>query len=189
MPRFQTQPLLDELTAAAEAHVPNVEALQALPDDVLQWKPSPDRWSVAECIEHLNIANRHYVPEIARRIAAAPAAEVDSYKTAFVGNYFATAMHPDRISKRVKTPKMFNPASSTVDAEAAFETHLDHSRQIVDLLAQARQHDLGRIRITSALGNILRFRLGDALRLVVYHNQRHLLQARNVLAEREKVAA
>src|SRR5258707_9226064 len=33
-----------------------------LADDRFNWKPGPERWSIAQCVEHLNATARAYLP-------------------------------------------------------------------------------------------------------------------------------
>ncbi len=50
-------------------------------------------------------------------------------------------------------------------------------------IKQAGNFDLERLRITSTLGPIIRFKLGDTYRFMVAHDQRHILQMKKVMAE------
>jgi hypothetical protein len=50
-------------------------------------------------------------------------------------------------------------------------------RQILTLLETEKKVDLRKIKIRTTLP-ILKFRLGDTLRFVIYHVNRHLVQAK-----------
>lgn len=183
MPAVAVAPLLDELAAAAQLNVDTVtHTFAPLPDEALLWKPAADRWSIAECLQHLNLTNRHYVEAAQRALAEAPpSGPAEAYTPTWAGRQLYTRMHPDRIDNRVKTFGILTPASADLDAQAVLAEYLTRAGQTVVLIGESRAVDLGRIRVPSALVRMLRFKLGDVLQLVVYHDQRHLLQARRVL--------
>uniref|UniRef100_UPI003B3A08E1 DinB family protein n=1 Tax=Spirosoma sp. TaxID=1899569 RepID=UPI003B3A08E1 len=39
-----------------------------LSDEQLRWKPAPDRWSIVECLQHLNLAERFYIRNIQHKV-------------------------------------------------------------------------------------------------------------------------
>ena len=47
------------------------ELVGTLTDAQFAWSPAPDRWSVGQCIEHLNVTARAYLPSLDEAIAAA----------------------------------------------------------------------------------------------------------------------
>ncbi|MBP6828383.1 MAG: DinB family protein, partial [Saprospiraceae bacterium] len=67
-----TAQLLEHLTGQTEEFLRKaVSEWQMLPPEVLSAKPSPEKWSAAQCLEHLNIYGRHYLPEIEKAIGRA----------------------------------------------------------------------------------------------------------------------
>ena len=42
-----------------------------LSEDQFTWQPRPGAWSVAQCIDHLNVTARHYLPRLDEGIAEA----------------------------------------------------------------------------------------------------------------------
>ncbi|MEE8148016.1 MAG: hypothetical protein V3T24_10465, partial [Longimicrobiales bacterium] len=54
--------------------------------------------------------------------------------------------------------------------------------ELLRLLKAAEGADLTRIKVPSPASSLIRFRLGDAFRLIVEHEKRHLLQATRVMA-------
>jgi hypothetical protein len=69
---LELEPEIDEfrqqferLSAAAD------ELVMPLTDEQFNWQPAPGAWSVAECIEHLNITARMYLPRLDEGIAEA----------------------------------------------------------------------------------------------------------------------
>src|SRR5829696_6658254 len=45
--------------------------VEPLTDEQFTWRPSPESWSVAECIDHLNTTARLYLPQLDEAIANA----------------------------------------------------------------------------------------------------------------------
>jgi len=50
------------------------------------------------------------------------------------------------------------------------------------VIEKSRDADIQQVKVASPASALLRFRLGDALRLMVEHNKRHLKQADAVMA-------
>ena len=59
--------------------------------------------------------------------------------------------------------------------------------ETLGLVKTARTADIQKPKIISAAGSILKLRAGDALRFVIAHEQRHVLQAQKIL-EGKKVS-
>lgn len=151
----------------------------------LHQKANPDSWSAIECLEHLNIAGRHYIAEIRYKLDHATARQqmpVAMYKPAMIGNYMAKSMLPKEgeITNKMKTFGGFHPKIGA-GTKAIINEFLEQQEAMIALLEEARTYNLERIKIKSVLGNILRFRLGDAFRFVIAHNTRHILQAQKAL--------
>jgi hypothetical protein len=68
------------------------------------------------------------------------------------------------------------------------ETAVDRLNDLITTLKNFRslvkecgEYDLNSVKVASALGKIIRFRLGDAIHIVAAHNERHLVQMQNAL--------
>ena len=65
-------PELEAFRAQFEALSADAGALvDPLTDAQFTWSPSPDVWSVGQCIEHLNVTARAYLPALDEGIASA----------------------------------------------------------------------------------------------------------------------
>lgn len=49
------------------------------------------------------------------------------------------------------------------------------------LLEKLKNIDLQKIKIVSLFSNFIKYNLGDSMEMIVSHDQRHLLQAKNVM--------
>ena len=61
------------------------------------------------------------------------------------------------------------------------EEFIGLNETLLDQLSKARQVNVNKVRIKSGIGNIIRFKLADALGFVVAHNQRHIIQIHQLL--------
>ena len=155
-----------------------------LNDDQFNWRPPSGGWSVAQCIEHLNITARVYLPALDEGIAEAIRRGLygeGPFRYNWFGRMFVKAVEPPP-RFRAQTAKVFMPALSRPRQEtlAAFRAY---QVQFIDRLRQANGLDLSRARVKSPATNLIRVPLGSAFALMVGHERRHLWQARNVLAE------
>ena len=147
------------------------------------WRPAPEAWGVADCLEHLNVVARLYLPSLDEGIA--DAIRRGQYAEGpFVYNWFSRlfvkSMEPPARLK-MKAPKPFVPGAARTRHEimAAFRAY---QVQFIDRLRQANGLDLARARVTSPASRWIRLPLGAAFALTTAHERRHLWQARNVTA-------
>lgn len=157
-----------------------------LDDQKLSMKESSDKWSVLECIEHLNIADAHYLDQFDKKLNAAEQSESDQFKPGLFGNYFVKMIKPKEdgvIPSPMKTMKKFVPTNRT--STNTIDKFLSDQDEILKVLDKCRHLNLNKIKITSAIGPIVTFKLGDALRFLIGHNQRHVIQAQSVLGALE----
>src|SRR5262245_41982107 len=65
-------PEIDSFRKQFEGISAEADALVApLSDQQLAWQPSPEAWSVAQCLDHLNMSARLYLPMLDEGIANA----------------------------------------------------------------------------------------------------------------------
>ena len=60
--------LINELLAVTEAATEKARKLRQLPESKLNFKEDPEKWSILECIEHLNRYGDYYLPEIEKAV-------------------------------------------------------------------------------------------------------------------------
>ncbi|MGB0929892.1 MAG: DinB family protein [Chitinophagales bacterium] len=150
----------------------------------LNWKASEKEWSILECIEHLNRYGDFYLPEITQRIAAASKKEGNMvFKSGLLGNYFAKGMLPKEKLNKMNTFKSMNPSGSQLD-KSTLEKFINQQKQMLDLLQQARNIDLNKTKTSISISTLIKLKLGDTFRVVIYHNQRHIVQANKVKEKR-----
>lgn len=186
MAAFDTRELIGELQAALRGQLARVEELRALPLDVLQRRPASDRWSVLEVVGHMNLSSGHYHRHLQRIYAD----ENNGlrFRSTFVPGFWgermtrAMAPRPDRsIGWKMRTLGMFEPRSVQSDALRVLDDFENMCRDLLGLLERARTRGLEGEKVVSTLGPVFRFKVGDAFRFPVAHQERHMLQIARTL--------
>jgi hypothetical protein len=177
------------LTAEIDAFRAEFERLSAaadglvtpLSEDQFTWQPAPGAWSVAECIEHLNVTARLYLPKLDEAIADAIRrgryAE-GPFRYNWIGRFVVRSMEPPARFK-IKAPKIFQPppARSRHEIMAGFRAY---QVQFIDRLRQANGLDLAGAKVSSPASKWIRLPLGSGFALMCAHERRHLWQAERV---------
>ncbi|MEO9964632.1 MAG: DinB family protein [Reichenbachiella sp.] len=178
--------LIDSLIADTEQVKSEAESFVMLTQEELKYKPDPDGWCVLECIEHLNIADAHYISQFEKKFSTAPHSDNPNFKPGWIGSYFVRMIKPKEdgtIPSPMKTLKKFVPEVNVqYDTLAKF---IEDQDLIIEMLNISKKLDLNKVKITSAIGPIVTFKLGDAFRFLIGHNQRHIIQAQRVLQKVE----
>jgi hypothetical protein len=175
----QLQNVVAEFTAAQQ----RLHRLAAnVPEKLWSVRADPARWSVGECVAHLNLTAEAYLPLIRRGIAeaknlgGAPAAR---FRRDPVG-WLLWRTAPPPVRYRVRTTAPFVPAADQPQARA-LETFDHLQAEQVHLVEQADGLPLGRVRVTSPFDSRLRYNLFSCLTILPRHQQRHIWQAEQVL--------
>jgi hypothetical protein len=174
--------LRDALLHTTDRLITIAKGFKECSPEQLNHKASPDRWSVLECLEHLNLYGDFYLPAIERQMAAHPAATPGLiFKSGTIGNYFAGLMKGrNGAIKKMKSPPDKNPANSALST-TTIDRFIKQQEKMKALLQRSRTADLTRVKVPITLTRLIRLRLGDTFRFVVYHNERHMAQAQRCI--------
>lgn len=169
--KFRDQ--FEQLSAEADA------LTSPLSDEQFTWRPGPDSWSVAECLDHLNATARIYLPALDEGISDAIRRGVygeGPFKYNWLGRL---SVRFSDLPMRLKAPDDVLPGPGRTRREilAAFRAY---QVQYIDRLRQANGVDLARARVRMPATGWLRIPLGSGFALMVVHSRRHLAQARRV---------
>lgn len=186
MDALNTLALIDLLQTRLRDQRAQLEALRTLPLATLTRRPDPKRWSVLEVVEHMNLSSGVYH----RRLDACYAEANNGLRFAPTftpgrwGQLATTAMQPGadgRIGWRMRTLFAFEPRTAHTQGLTAIDRCTAMLQGFEGLLERARTRGIEGERITSTLGPILRFKVGDAFRFPIAHQDRHFLQIRRTL--------
>jgi len=177
-PRSATN-LLQTLAERTRENLRIAETFLALPSSALHRRPRPESWNALECLAHLNKYSAYYLPEMRQRMATTKhRGNTATFTSSWLGNKFAAGMKPGERMRKISAPGNANPAKhAELVTETTLADFLRSQEETLELLALAAHVDLTRTTTGTSLTNLLRLRLGDTLRVVVYHNWRHVEQA------------
>ena len=149
----------------------------------LNWKPSADRWSVAQCFDHLLTSNKGYFPVIEDVLAGKKRTfwERMPVLPGLAGKLLIKSLDPAS-TRKIKAPKRFQPAQSDISG-SVINDFVDQQGKIVEKMKATEHLDLEKIVITSPVSAAITYSLMDAYRIIVVHEQRHFQQAKRVMEE------
>ena len=166
---------LDENDRRAE------DLVRDLDDERLNWRPDERSWSIAQCLDHLNVASRTYaVPmgealEKARRRGAGRRGPIQPGP---LERWFIASMEPPP-KRKLPAPKKIVPAARKAGAEVMADWRRIQA-EVRDLLREAAGTDLNRTRFANPFIPLIRFSVGAGFRVIAAHQRRHLWQAGRV---------
>ncbi|HEY9127742.1 MAG TPA: DinB family protein [Acidobacteriaceae bacterium] len=182
---------------------PDIESLQAqlrsaseeagslaagLTDEQAARRPSPDSWSVSECLDHLAITNRAYLAALTTASDRARAQGRLRRRPALPGwlaSVFLRQLEPPvRPGRKIRAPKSIQPRQGLPLAEAHAE-FLSSQKLVHAFLEANADLDLAGIRFVNPFVPGVRFSVASGLHIIVAHERRHLWQARQVLQAAE----
>jgi DinB superfamily len=168
---------LDEADHRARALTSNLSEQQ------LNWRPSPDEWSIGQCLHHLLVFNRLYVPAISRALDDQTPHPVSEVTPGWVGGWFMrTYVEPGPNTRRLGSPQKINPEDRI--NPCVVDDFLRCNQHMKDTVRRAAEYDVNRIRYKNPLVPLVRFTVGVGLELTWKHQFRHLLQAERVKQSR-----
>ncbi|MBO0720403.1 MAG: DinB family protein [Blastocatellia bacterium] len=174
---------LKEIIAEAEAISREAqERFLRLNSEQLNWKPTPESWSIAQCIDHLITSSNSYFPQFDQIIGGKKKTTLLQslpFLPGIWGRLLIKALSPNS-NRKFKAPQSFQPASSKIDP------------QIISKFAAQQNELIGKIRategrapekviISSTALKIVTYSLLDAYRILLVHERRHFKQAQRVM--------
>jgi hypothetical protein len=138
-----------------------------------------DKWSVLQCLEHLNRYSVYYLKVIDDKLGEAKEKSTEEVKYSWFGKMSIKSMHPDN-RKKSKTLGRLNPAASGVNRQA-LEDFISHQKNLIGIMEKSEKYSLNSIRIPADVFKLLKLRLGECLEFLIIHQQRHILQIRELL--------
>lgn len=176
---MNSETIINELIELTQKNLSDVQVFKNLTDSQLNLKHTTESWSILECIEHLNRYGNFYVPEISERMKHSKFKTSPTFKTGILGNYFAKSMLPKEKLNKMKTFKSMNPNNSSLDKQV-LDTFMQQQESLIELLRDARHTDLTKVKTAISISKLIKLRLGDTFRVVIYHNLRHIVQAKRI---------
>jgi uncharacterized damage-inducible protein DinB len=152
-----------------------IDATKGLSDAQWNFKAGPDRWSIAQCMEHIAAAEDYIRGIVVEKVMVAPAVpERDTKKT----DDAVVALVPDR-SKKAQAPEPLVPTNRYGSPDASLKHFLESREKTEDFLKATpglRDH-----AVDSPLGAKM-----DGYEFVLFiaaHSERHTKQILEVKAD------
>ena len=162
----------------ARASFGNLSAAQ------LNWKPSAERWSIAQCFEHLITSSRGYLP-IMESVRGGKKQSTFWERLpvwpGLAGKLLIKSLDPAS-TRKLKAPKNFQPAQSEI-SPTIIDDFVAQQEQVIEGMKSTSHLDLEKIVITSPALSFVAYSLMDGYRIIVTHEKRHLQQAQRVAEE------
>lgn len=165
-----------EIDAVTESFL---SAFGTLTNDELNRKPTPESWSIAQIIEHLIITNKSYYPIIESAqngILKLPLVARIDFIVNFFGKLILKSVKPGS-KKKIKTFPIWQPAHSSIP-EGILQRFEKEQSELKDFIYASKDLlDLRAVIHSPANKNIV-YRLETAFDIIIAHEKRHFLQAK-----------
>lgn len=181
--KLNSDKIITELTDLTNKLRADAIILKSLDAESLNRKSSNESWSALECLDHLVQYGDYYNNELLRRVKSSKTIPSKEFSTGMIGNYFAKMMIPKEGMKKMKSPKDKIPRKSNLTPEL-IEAFIAQQDQLLLILEKAKSVNLGNVKCSITLSRFIKLKLGDTLRFVIYHNWRHMEQAKKATSLR-----
>lgn len=148
----------------------------------LNWKPAADVWSIAECLDHLILADRNYFQDL-RAISGGTYRMTFWEKYSPLSGLLGTALRnqmTEDVRKKMSAPSKLKPELSEYEMDI-LEKYRKNLSELMDLVSQCSEIDLDHCIINSPTLPWITYSLRHALDFLFEHEHRHLNQAIRVM--------
>jgi hypothetical protein len=149
---LESQNLLQ--TVVEEANKNSQEAQRLVTDlseGQMSWTSSPDRWSIAQCLDHLAVTSREFNPYFTAAIKRGrekwPITSAIPYRPTRMGGWLIRQVVPET-TRKVPAPKVFRPSQSPA-IEDALEKFLTQQTEFLRFVREAEAVNYNRTRLRS----------------------------------------
>jgi uncharacterized damage-inducible protein DinB len=155
----------------------------SLSESQMQWKPAPDKWSVLECLVHLNIVSQYYANQLKFKLEHTPSPQAlpIEFEMSFNGKVMLSFVDP-KSTRKVPAPSMFKPKLYHLDTEKVLNRYFAILDDLEEAIRKSDRIDWN-TPLISPFTSWIKFRLGDVLIFITAHQQRHINQALRVLEQ------
>uniref|UniRef100_A0A7V3E6J0 DinB family protein n=1 Tax=Ignavibacterium album TaxID=591197 RepID=A0A7V3E6J0_9BACT len=184
--RLTLKNLKENFINDSESFLTEVRKLYSLDNIQLNWKPSADIWSIAECIEHLAVTNKLYIDEMNNQLSGELFKCDDSeepVKHKFFGKMIIKAVDPSN-NKKTKTFKVFSPLYGNYD-KTVLDKLIQIQQGLINSVAGSVNVDFNKYVMSSPASKFVKENFCDVLEIIRLHNKRHLIQIEQLLSNEQ----
>ncbi len=182
-----TKQLIEDIKTITFANLEVIrEKILCLSEEQKSWKLNDTTWSINETLAHLNEYAKFYHVTLLRRIEKT---RFTTPRINFISSPLGLAAwqsmklgNAKNIKRKFKSPKLYNPTFEVSLLTGNEVTDFEKGQiELLEIIDKAEKVSLRKVKIPISISKIIRFRLGDALMYVVYHNERHVQQVLNTM--------
>jgi hypothetical protein len=175
------------LIAEMDANVSHLESITTgLSREQFNWRPEAGRWSIGECVGHLNIVIAGDLAPMRAAIENGRArglTGVGPFRYGFLSQKLIAGMDVP-MKRKFKAPKSYMPPPEA-DPKGTVAEYARVSAELRKLAVSANGLDLARVKtelpaLPRPVRLLLKMALGARLTLITTHDRRHLYQAEQV---------
>lgn len=187
MKGFSTEELIANLKQITQSNIDFVnKKCVHLGENQLEWRPNQGSWNIQEILSHLNSFSSYYHKNFKLRIKNTKFKNVkENFVPSPLGKSAWKSMKLGRannIKRKFKAPKNYNPSLNTsLISKDAVTQFINDQKEMIEILELSKTVNLKKVKIKISISKLVRLRLGDALMFVIYHNERHVQQIKNVM--------
>lgn len=159
--------------------------VEPLSSEQANWRPDPDRWSIAQVLDHLAATTGPLAPallEAGVKARAAGRVSDGPFRYGPLSRWFLRSLAPAG-ARPLPAPKLYRPSASALDLAETTRRFLEAQRAFESAAESAEGLDLARVRVASPALRLFRLPLGVWCLSTAAHTLRHLAQAERVRAD------
>lgn len=185
-----TESLFQELEKITKTSIDTVQKqLSKLSHSQLEWKPNSETWNLLEIFAHLNEYALYYHPAFSKKIDTTRFRDPkEQFISSPLGRSAWKSMklgNAKNVKRKFKAPRLYNPTIvSSIVKPTAITDFIAQQNELLEILKKARTINIRKSKVGISISKIIRLRFGDALLFVIYHNERHVQQAINLINQR-----
>jgi len=174
-------PQLEDIVAQLDVATTQTRALvNGLSAEQLTQRPTPNSWSIAECVAHLNITSREYLPILSEALERAPRTTPapSKFKMDVMGRLLKWSLEPP-YKMKTKTTRQFEPVEIG-SPDQLVQAFSDLQEQLKSTIKQANGFAIDKVKLASPFNDRIKYNLFSAFNILVAHERRHIWQAEQV---------
>jgi DinB superfamily len=142
-------------------------------------RPATGGWNIAECLEHLNMTTRAFLPRWREALSNAPKSD-GPYRTDLWGKLLVWVLEPPSRFRMPTTPAF--QQIQTPPPDQVLPAFLACQDDLLTVLASARGLAIDRVKVRSPFQEKMQYSVWSSFRISAAHHRRHLWQAERVLS-------
>ena len=158
------------------------ELTKDLTNEQFNWKPSPKKWSIAECFEHLIVTGNKMSPIIAKAVEKGRKKGKTGEPPFYAGSIGTWFLKGSGIKgKPLPAPGVYKPVHSELDLKRTLQELETLQQEFIGLIEDSDGLDLSKIRARSAITPFMRLNVATWFQSMPGHQFRHFNQMRRVM--------